>query len=71
MVEHEIDNVFVGTYNENFIVNPEEVADYQWITVDDLLEQVAQNPEKYTFWFKEILRSDEFLVYVAFNFVLA
>jgi isopentenyl-diphosphate Delta-isomerase len=71
LVEYEIDNVFVGTYNDSFVVNPEEVADYQWITVDELLENVAQNSEKYTFWFKEILRSDEFLAYVASNFVLA
>ena len=71
LVEYEIDNVFVGAYNESFVVNPEEVADYQWIAIDDLLEKVTQNPEKYPFWFKEILKSDEFLAYVASNFVLA
>ncbi len=71
LIENEIDHVFVGNYNESFIVNSEEVADYQWLTVDELLGKVAQNPEKYTFWFKEILKSDEFLSYVASNFVLA
>ena len=71
LVENEIDHVFVGSYNEDFIVNPEEVADYQWITVDELLEQVAQNPANYTFWFREILKSNEFLAYVFSNFVLA
>lgn len=70
LVENEIDHVFIGNYNENFSVNPEEVSDYQWIAVDDLLEQVDLNPEKYTFWFKEILKSNEFLAYVAFNAIL-
>ncbi|WP_435352931.1 isopentenyl-diphosphate Delta-isomerase [Emticicia sp. SJ17W-69] len=70
LIENEIDHVFVGNYNESFIVNPEEVANFQWITVDDLLEQVALNPEKYTFWFKKILKSDEFLTYVASNTIL-
>jgi isopentenyl-diphosphate Delta-isomerase len=70
LVEHEIDHVFVGIYNDEFEVNPEEVADYKWIMVDDLLIDVTQNPEKYTFWFKEILKSNEFRAYVTANLVL-
>ncbi len=66
----EIDNVFVGTYNDSFVVNPEEVADYKWVTVDDLLDDVSKNPQNYTFWFKEILKSDEFMAFVASNLVL-
>lgn len=70
LVENEIDHVFIGNYNETFEVNPEEVADYKWITVEELLENVSQNPENYTFWFKEILKSNEFLAYITSNLVL-
>jgi isopentenyl-diphosphate delta-isomerase len=62
LVENEIDHVFVGNYNETFEVNPEEVADYQWITIEKLLKDVSQNPIKYTFWFKEILKNEQFLL---------
>lgn len=71
LVEHEIDHVFVGTYNESFTVNPEEVADYKWVSVDALLDDVSQNPQNYTFWFKEILKSSAFMSYVTANLVLA
>jgi len=70
LIENEIDNVFVGTYSNSFVVNPEEVADYQWIAVDNLLDKVDKNPEKYTFWFKEILKSEAFMAYVASHLVL-
>ncbi len=69
LIENEIDNVFVGTYYDSFIVNPEEVADYKWITIGNLLENVSKNPENYTFWFKEILKSDKFTAFVAANLV--
>jgi isopentenyl-diphosphate delta-isomerase len=70
LIENEIDHVFVGNYEGFFIVNPEEVADYQWITIKNLLKDVSQTPEKYTFWFKEILKSDEFLTFAASNLLL-
>lgn len=70
LVENEIDNVFVGKYCDSFIVNPEEVADYKWVTIENLLENVSKNPQNYTFWFKEILKSDKFIAFVASNFGL-
>jgi isopentenyl-diphosphate delta-isomerase len=71
LVEHEIDHVFVGNHTDDFVVNPEEVADYKWIMIDELLDDVAANAENYTFWFKEILKSNEFQTYVTSNLVLA
>jgi isopentenyl-diphosphate delta-isomerase len=68
LVEHEIDNIFIGTYNDSFIVNPEEVANYKWVTIDELLIDVSRNPQNYTFWFKEILSSKELMAYVTSNF---
>ena len=71
LIENEIDHIFIGNYDCDFEVNPDEVADYQWVMVDNLLEEVSENPQKYTFWFKEILKSEAFMAYVSSNLVLA
>jgi hypothetical protein len=68
--ENEIDYVFVGTYNDSFIVNPDEVADYKWVTLENLLEDVSKNSQNYTFWFKEILKNDKFTAFIASNLIL-
>ena len=52
LTEHELDHVFVATYNEEPVINPEEVADWKWIDMDVLLSDVKENPEDYTVWFK-------------------
>ncbi len=55
LTEHEIDHVFYGEYNEDFVANPEEVAAYKWMEVSEIKEDAKNNPENYTVWFKEIL----------------
>lgn len=52
LTEHELDHVFIGTYNEDPEINPEEVASWMWVEVDELLTDVNENPENYTEWFK-------------------
>lgn len=52
LIEHEYDHVFFGTYNQDPILNPEEVEDYKWVTLKDLYEDIKINGEKYTFWLK-------------------
>ncbi|MFN8293455.1 MAG: isopentenyl-diphosphate Delta-isomerase [Chitinophagales bacterium] len=56
LIEHEYDMVYTGTYNERFQFNKDEIADVRWVTVNNLLEDVAQHPETYSFWFKIILQ---------------
>ena len=53
--EYEFDHVFVGTFDGEPKPNPEEIDDYKWITLDDLENDVKENPKKYTPWFKIIL----------------
>jgi isopentenyl-diphosphate delta-isomerase len=36
-------------------LNPDEVADYKWISIEDLKKDIVENPENYTQWFKIIL----------------
>lgn len=54
--EHELDAVFVGSYSAEIKPNPEEVADYKWVKIEELLDDVKKNPDVYTPWFKIILK---------------
>lgn len=53
--EHELDAVFVGTYDGKITPNKEEVEDYKWMDIKDLKEDIKTNPDIYTPWFKIIL----------------
>lgn len=54
LVEHELDHVFLGRFNEQPQPNTEEVADWKYMSVDELKADMADDPEKYTPWFKII-----------------
>lgn len=53
--EHEYDVVFTGSYEGPVKPNPDEIADYKWVAITKLQEDMGQNPQKYTPWFKLIL----------------
>jgi len=55
LTEHELDHVFVGTYNQDPHINPEEVNDFHWISLSELDQQLRNQPEKFTVWFKMIM----------------
>lgn len=55
--ENEICAVFVGKYNSQIKPNPAEVADWQWIDLDELKKEIKRNPDKYTPWLKMVLGS--------------
>lgn len=59
LTEHELDHVFIGTYNDDPKINLEEVASWQWVEVDELLADVKENPDDYTVWFKIALAEME------------
>ncbi|WP_337043407.1 isopentenyl-diphosphate Delta-isomerase [Emticicia sp. 17c] len=65
LTENEIDHVFTGLYNEPFEVNPAEVLAYKWVSIPEIMEEVKQKPENYTFWFRKILESDVLQDFVA------
>jgi len=56
LTEYEYDHVFVGEFEDEPVLNPEEVDSYKWISIDELKKDVDQSPEKYTPWFKIILQ---------------
>ncbi|MBL7851412.1 MAG: isopentenyl-diphosphate Delta-isomerase [Cyclobacteriaceae bacterium] len=55
LVEHEVDHVFRATFDGQPRANPDEVQDWKFIPVADLLKDVAASPERYTYWFRLIL----------------
>jgi isopentenyl-diphosphate delta-isomerase len=52
LTEHEFDHVFFGRYNENPVINPEEVASWKWMEMADIAGDMKKNPESYTVWFR-------------------
>ena len=66
LTEHELDHVFIGKFDGEPNINPDEVHEYKHIPLDDLLTDISTNPENYTEWFKicleETLKHRERLV---------
>lgn len=54
LTEHELDHVMVGDYNEDPIINKEEVENFKWMTVENVKMDIEVNPENYTAWFRII-----------------
>ena len=52
LIEHEFDHVFIGHSDELPTINPDEVASWQYASMDDLKFDIAKDPEKYTVWFR-------------------
>ncbi|MGY0035494.1 isopentenyl-diphosphate Delta-isomerase [Pedobacter sp. NJ-S-72] len=56
LTEHELDHFFFfGTTNQSPVPNPEEVADWKYLCLDAIEEDVALQPDQYTAWFKLML----------------
>lgn len=53
LIEHEYDHVYIGYTNDDPVINPDEVCDFRWSSIDSVLSDISIYPEHYTFWFKE------------------
>lgn len=62
LTEHELDHVMIGKYNQTPKINPEEVENWKWMSIDDIKSDMIQNPAIYTVWFKIIF--NEFYHYI-------
>mgnify|MGYP001207857262 FL=1 len=60
LTEHELDHVLVGRFDDTPQLNPEEVADWKWISLEALQMKMIESPEEFTVWFRialpELLR---------------
>jgi len=54
LTEHELDHVFFGGFNGPIKPNEEEVSGWKFVEMNDVLNDIKSNPEKYTVWFKII-----------------
>lgn len=52
LVEHEYDHVFVGEYDAGIHPDPAEVADYRYVSLDEIRKEITARPEQFTSWFK-------------------
>lgn len=55
LIEHEIDHVFIGTFDGIPDLNPEEADAFKFLSLDNLRKDIYINPDDYTAWFKIIL----------------
>lgn len=59
LTEHEFDHVIFGQYDDAPVMNPEEVADWKYISIEDLKKDIELEPEKYTIWLQIALKEVE------------
>ncbi|MDF4204866.1 isopentenyl-diphosphate Delta-isomerase [Maribacter sp. SA7] len=54
LTEHELDHVMIGSFNAEPNINPEEVEAWKWMSPESIKEDISNNPNEYTAWFKII-----------------
>jgi isopentenyl-diphosphate delta-isomerase len=54
LTEHEFDHILIGYYKDAPKLNPDEVADWKWMSLNAIKEDMLVHPEIYTEWFKII-----------------
>lgn len=53
LIEHELDHVFIGFSNAQPIINSDEVKNYKWLPIKEVLNDIENIPTNYTVWFKQ------------------
>ncbi|SHI80135.1 isopentenyl-diphosphate Delta-isomerase [Parasporobacterium paucivorans] len=51
MHEYEYDHVFLGEYNGELAINPEEIEEVKWVDLQVLMADMMENPDEYAVWF--------------------
>ncbi len=54
LTEHEFDHILVGNFNSEPKINPDEVSEWKWMSLDNVKNDMQSHPELYTEWFKII-----------------
>lgn len=50
--ENELCSVYIGKTNDQPVINPTEIANWHWISREDLKSDVSTYPDTYSPWFK-------------------
>tara|TARA_B100001057_G_scaffold105263_1_gene102812 strand:+ start:360 stop:893 length:534 start_codon:yes stop_codon:yes gene_type:complete len=56
LIEFEYDHVFFGKYNSDPIPNNDEASSFKWMNFKQLQLKIEENPTKFTFWLKKIVK---------------
>ena len=56
LTEHELDHIMLGYYENEPIINKQEVEDWKWMPLEDVKNDINVHPEQYTAWFKIIFK---------------
>ena len=59
LIEHELDHVYIGHSDQIPQVDPKEVNAFRWINQVSLKQEMDQFPDRFTFWFKEIILNQQ------------
>ncbi len=62
LIEHELDYILIGKYNDIPNINKAEVDDWKWIGIDTLKNDLKKYPHHYTIWFQHLL--NEHMVHI-------
>lgn len=54
LTEHEFDHVMIGYFDQEPLINKEEVESWKWMSIEAVKEDILLQPELYTAWFKII-----------------
>ena len=54
LTEHELDHIMIGHYEDDPIINTDEVEDWKWMPLEQVKQDISVHPALYTAWFKII-----------------
>ncbi|MBS1651061.1 MAG: isopentenyl-diphosphate Delta-isomerase [Bacteroidetes bacterium] len=57
LTEHEYDYILIGNYSGTPIINKNEVLSYCYKSINEIKNEIVLHPEKYTVWFKLIIKN--------------
>ena len=54
LIEHEVVDLYIGEAPEGIEIHPdpEEVMDWEWIDVEDLADEISEDPSRFTPWLR-------------------
>jgi len=52
LYEHELDHVFIGSYDGEPKPDPEEAEEWKWVSLKELKKDIQKNPGNYTCWLR-------------------
>lgn len=55
LIEHEFDHIYIGGFDGEPVINPDEAAQWCWVELPALKQWLITEPEGFAAWFKVIL----------------